>query len=210
MEKQDLQSYWNKIYEKKAFDSLGWYEEYPEQSLKLIEKCGLNKDARIINVGTGASTLIDSLLNNGYNNIIASDISFSSMKKLKERLGALEGSKVQWIVDDLANSNQLTKIEKLELWHDRAVLHFLTEKNDQDAYFTLLNKLVKKEGFVIIAVFNTDGATMCSGLPVVRYSSLQISNKLGEGYELKEELNYTFTMPSGDTREYVYTLFRRS
>jgi len=209
MKKQDLQSYWNKVYDKKAIDSLGWYEEFPEQSLMLIEKCELNTDARILNVGTGASTLIDNLLENGYKYIIASDISLSSMEKLKDRLGKTESAKVHWIIDDLANSKQLTKIEKLDLWHDRAVLHFLTENSDQDAYFTLLNKLVKKGGYVIIAVFNPDGATMCSGLPVIRYNSMQISNKLGDGYKLKEEFNYTYTMPSGDTREYVYTLFRR-
>lgn len=209
MEEKSLQSYWDKIYGKKEIELLGWYEEIPEQSLKLINRCGLKNNARILNVGTGASTLIDKLLEQGYNNIIASDISNTSMEKLKLRIGESMSNKISWIVDDLTNPKELIKLDGVDLWHDRAVLHFFTESQDQDAYFNLLDKVVVTGGYVIIAVFNPKGATMCSGLPVVRYNSDDIANKLGSNYLLLEKFNYTYTMPSGDTREYIYTLFKK-
>lgn len=209
MKEMNLQSYWDRVYEKMEVEQLGWYEENPEQSLLLIEKCDLKKNARILNVGTGASTLIDKLLENKYENLIACDISSSSLNKLKARLGDEKSNRVDWIVDDLTNPDHLTKINKVDLWHDRAVLHFLTEKHHQDRYFKLLHSLVKKEGYVIIAAFNMEGATMCSGLPVYRYNKQGISGKLGNQFRLIDYFNYTYTMPSGDPREYIYTLFKR-
>ncbi len=209
MEELNLQTYWDGIYEKNEVEKLGWYEENPEQSLLLIEKCGLNKNARILNIGTGASTLIDKLLENKYENVIASDISSSSLSKLKARLGDEKSKRVEWIVDDLTKPEKLTKIQKVDLWHDRAVLHFLTEEQHQKIYFKLLHNLVKKEGFVIIASFNMDGATMCSGLPVYRYNRKEISKNLGNKFILIDDFNYTYTMPSGTPREYIYTLFKR-
>ena len=140
MEKVDIKTYWNKIYSNMEVEELGWYEENPEQSLHLIDKCRLENNAHILNVGTGASTLIDRLLEIGYDNMTATDISSASMEKLKDRLSDEESKKVQWIVDDLAQPVELLNIDNVDLWHDRAVLHFLTEESDQNTYFNLLKK----------------------------------------------------------------------
>jgi SAM-dependent methyltransferase len=203
----NLTSHWDKTYTREI-EKLGWYEENPEQSLNLIEKCKLNKDASILNVGAGASTLIDELVKSGYENIIANDLSSKALEKLKERLGN-NSSKVKWIVDDLTQPTQLNHLGEIDLWHDRAVLHFFNEPAEQNSYFELIQKLVKKEGFVIIASFNLDGAEKCSGLYVFRYNKEMIQKRLGSDFELIEAFDHTYKMPSGDTREYVYTLFQR-
>jgi len=205
----DFIDHWNKTYDKNATEKLGWYENKPEQSLQLIKKCELNKDAMILNVGAGSTTLIDELLKQNYTNLIANDLSSNALEKLQERLGS-DKNKVKWIIDDLTFPTELTKLENgVSLWYDRAVLHFFNGKYEQDAYFGLLRKLVKKDGFAIIAVFNLNGATKCSGLPVFRYDENMLHLKLGKDFELIETFNHTYTQPSGNTREFIYTLYKR-
>lgn len=204
----DLKLHWNKTYERAEIEKLGWYEEDPEPSLRLIEKCNFDKNASLLNVGTGASRLVDELLKKGYTDIIANDLSSTALDKLKLRLAEQE-SEIHWVVDDLTQPSQLCNLDPVDLWHDRAVLHFFSDKKDQDAYFDLLKKLVKKNGFVIIATFNLDSATKCSGLPVFRYDKKMLQEKLGKGFELIEAFDYTYTMPMGEIREYIYTLFKK-
>ena len=140
---------------------------------------------------------------------MANDISASALEKLKDRLGPQLAGKVQWMVDDLTRPDLLYALEQVDLWHDRAVLHFFTDPADRRAYFDLLRKLVKAEGYVIIAAFNLDGAEKCSGLQVYRYDQHMLHEQLGEGFSLIKAFDYTYLMPSGDTREYIYTLFQR-
>ncbi len=204
----DLKKHWDSAYSNNEVTKLGWYEESPEPSLQLIQECDIPKDARILNVGVGASTLIDEILKLGYTNVIASDISSAALGKLQTRLGSKK-NEIQWIEDDLTNPSKLSKIEAIDLWHDRAVLHFFTEEKDQNAYFSLLKKLVKLNGFVLISTFNTDGALKCSGLNVHRYNKEMLVDKLGGDFKLIDHFNYTYTMPSGDTRPYIYTIFKR-
>jgi len=204
---ENLTEHWDKTYTR-DINKLGWYEEKPEPSLRLIKKCKLKKDASILNVGAGVTTLVDELLKQGYQNIIANDLSVIALEKLKERLGP-ESNKVKWIIDDLTNPNLLCNLEKVDLWHDRAVVHFFTDKKEQDCYFNLIKRLVNKNGFVIIATFNLRAATKCSGLPVYGFDQNMLQMKLGQDFNLMEAFNYTFTMPMGDTRDYVYTLFQR-
>lgn len=206
---KDLKSHWENAYKNSDTDQLGWYEDFPEPSLRLIEKCELSKNERLLNVGVGSTTLIDELLKKGYQNIIASDISENAIAELKKRLKN-KSDQIEWIVDDLILPGKLNKIEKVDLWHDRAVLHFFNEADEQDAYFSLLKKLVKRNGFVIIAVFNLDGAEKCSGLSVFRYNEKMLSKKLGHDFSLLDSFDFTYSMPSGDKREYVYTLFQRN
>lgn len=208
MPDKDLKSHWEEAYDKAVIKKLGWYEEHPEPSLRLIKKSALKKDAVLLHVGAGTTTLVDELLKQGYKNSIATDISSRALQRLKERLGS-DSSKVKWIIDDLTKPTELTHIGKIDLWHDRAVLHFFNDKKEQDTYFNLIHKLVKKNGFVIIATFNLHGATKCSGLPVCRYDERMLQEKLGKGFELIDAFDYTYQMPSGETREYVYTLFKR-
>jgi len=205
----EMKSHWEGVYQKSAVDSLGWYEANPGPSLELIDACNLSEDATILNVGAGATTLVDELLQAGHRNIIANDISSSALKELQLRLGPTQSKRVHWIVDDLTNPSELNSLEQIDLWHDRAVLHFFQDSLSQDAYFKLLRKLVRKEGHVIIAAFNLDGAEKCSGLPVFRYDAAMLKDRLGSEFQLLEAKDYTYLMPSGDTREYVYTLFQR-
>ena len=204
----DLKTHWNNAYENSSVDRLGWFEENPIPSLQLIEKSGINKNATILNVGAGATTLVDELINQDFKNILVNDISPTALEKLKKRLGS-QSENIKWIVDDLTSPKELNNLDKIDLWHDRAVLHFFNETKEQDSYFNLLREIVKTNGFVIIATFNLNGATKCSGLPVHQYDENMIQEKLGSEFELVESFDYTYIMPSKDKREYIYTLFKR-
>jgi len=206
--KNNLGEYWCSMYTDVDITKLGWYEDESTPSLQLIEKSNIAKNAPILNVGAGSTTLIDSLLEKGYGNLIANDISSCGLNKIKNRIGKKQES-VQWIVDDLVNATEIKNIAQVDLWNDRAVLHFFVEEKDQNVYFNLVNEKVKQNGFVILAVFNLEGAAMCSGLPVKRYNTEMLQEKLGAEYILKESFDYIYTMPNGEERSYVYTLFQR-
>lgn len=204
----DLQDYWNTIYTVVDYEKNGWYEKTPKKTLELIEQLGLNKDAHIINIGAGTTTLVDELLAQNFNNISATDISKTALDLLQDRLED-KASSVQFIVDDLTNPTLLNNIEPVDLWIDRAVFHFFTEPKDQDNYIQLLANKVKKGSHVILATFNLQGAAKCSGLPVRRYSKLMLKEKLKANFDLLDSFDYLYTMPSGNTRPYIYTLFKR-
>lgn len=204
----DSKSHWDKVYTNADVEKLGWYEENPQPSIDLIEKCNLAKEAQILNVGAGATILVDYLLQQNYSDIIATDISEAALNKLKSRIGYSK-NKLKWIQDDLTNPTELKKLENIDLWHDRAVLHFFQTAQEQKNYFDLIKTVLKPNGYVIIGVFNLQGATKCSGLPVYRYDEKMLQLKLGSDFQKIEAFNYTYTMPSGSTREYIYTLFQR-
>ncbi|MDG2194633.1 MAG: class I SAM-dependent methyltransferase [Polaribacter sp.] len=200
--------HWDAAYSKTTTDSLGWYEENSTPTLQLIEACQLPKEAAILNVGSGSSTLIDDLLDLKYSNVIASDLSLQALSQLKNRLKAT-AENVQYIVDDLTNSTALKHLKNIDLWNDRAVLHFFLTEKERTAYFDLLKHIVKKEGFVIIATFAKEGAKKCCGLDVYRYNTAMLQESLGTDFELLETFDYTFINPNGDPRPYVYALFKR-
>lgn len=203
-----LGEYWCAMYTDVDITKLGWYEEESSPSLELIKKTKLPKEAIQFHVGAGSTTLIDSLVDEGYANLIVNDISSCALNKIKSRIGERQ-DKVQWVVDDLVNPTVLENLPKVDLWNDRAVLHFFTKEKDQDTYFKLLNEKVKEKGFVILSVFNLDGATKCSGLDVKRYNATMLQEKLGKAYQMLESFNHSYTMPNGEDRPYVYALFQR-
>jgi len=209
MKTDDLQAHWETIYSKKQVEKLGWFEENPVPSLELIARCNLNQDSSILNVGAGATRLVDELLELGYTNIIANDLSEEALERLKSRLGDQTSNQVKWIVDDLTNPSELKSLEPVDLWHDRAVLHFFTDDQEQATYFKLLKQLVKPGGYAIIAAFNLQGAPTCSGLPVHRYNQRMLQERLGNDVILQEAFDHKYIMPSGDERAYIYTLFKR-
>jgi EEF1A lysine methyltransferase 2 len=202
------QPHWDRVYVSQDVDKLGWYEPVPEPSLRLIRSCALEKTSVILNVGAGTTTLVDELLRLGYQQIIANDISPVALGKLKQRLGKQQ-DKVKWVVDDLLHPSELSGIGPVDLWHDRAVLHFFTKPAEQEQYFGLLKKLVTSPGFVILATFRAGGATTCSGLPVLGYDAPGLEMKLGSDFEMVEAFDHRYTMPSGDSRKYIYALFKR-
>jgi len=206
----DFEKHWNNAYQKTPVDSLGWYEEDPIPSMELISECNLPNDALIFNAGVGAATLIELLLNKGYTNIVVNDIAAAALTELKNNLTAHKNAEVQFIVDDLTNPSELLKLKNVDLWHDRAVLHFFTTEQQQKTYFNLIKKVIAPNGYVILAEFNLEGAKKCSGLDVFNYNEAMLQERLGNDFKLLKSFNYTYTQPSGGLREYVYTLFQRT
>jgi len=204
-----MKEHWNKIYSSNDIRGLGWYEETPAPSIKLLSKCDIGKEAAILDVGAGATTLIDYLISDGYTNITAADISEAAIGKLKERLGEEKSALVKWIVDDISQPEHISQLRDVALWHDRAVLHFLLEESQRQTYFSTLKKVVKKDGYAIIAAFSMAGAKKCSGLDVVNYDCNMLSERLGDNFELIEAFDYVYHTPSGNARPYIYTLFRK-
>ena len=205
----DYKNHWDKVYSKSELNKLGWYEESPQPSLDLIKICNLKKNATILDVGSGTSTLIKNLFQNSYFNIFALDISEVALDRAKKILTPEEAENIKWIVDDVTNPRNIYQLESIDLWHDRTVLHFLIEENQQKGYLETLKKLVRKEGFVIIAVFSLEGAKKCSGLDVKNYDRKMIEEYLGKDFKLLKHFSYLYKMPSGDLRPYIYTLFQR-
>lgn len=203
--KGKLESYWDEIYKHTEVEELGWYEEVCTPSIELIQKTKIKKDDTVLLVGAGSSNLLNWLLDKEYN-IIASDISAKAIASAKSRFGS---KRIQWVRDDLTKPNKLIQVGKVQLWFDRAVLHFLIKKSDQDKYFELLRTLVSPGGFVIIAEFSKEGTTYCSGLPVVNYDSEMIGAGLGSDFYLIDSFHYIHKTPSGVDRPYIYTLFKR-
>ena len=204
----NLAEYWCEKYTDVDYKKLGWYEKEAKPTIDLIAKTKVSKNAVIFNVGAGSTTLIDDLLAKGYSNLIANDISSCALNNIKKRIGDKQ-NQVKFITDDLVNPTTLNKLPQIDVWNDRAVLHFFTEEKDQNTYFKLLKEKVKKNGFVILAEFNLQGATKCSGLDVKRYDAQMLQEKLGADFALLENFDYDYTMPNGENRKYVYTLFKR-
>jgi ubiquinone/menaquinone biosynthesis C-methylase UbiE len=205
-----MKEHWNEIYEALDADELTWYEEIPKPSIKLLSECHINKDESILDVGAGASTFIDYLINQGFSNIIATDISEIALNKLKERLGKEKASQVRWIVDDITRPVHIQNLRDIAMWHDRAVLHFLLEEKQQQMYLSTLKKVIKKGGYVIIAAFSLKGAKKCSGLEVKNYDQNMLAEFLGKDFTLLEYFDYTHHMPSGEPRQYIYTSFQKN
>jgi len=205
-----MKEHWEEIYAALDEDELTWYEEIPEPSIKLLSKCHINKDESILDVGAGASTFIDYLINQGFKNIIAADISENALNKIKERLSKGKASSVRWIVDDITMPVHIHDLRDIAVWHDRAVLHFLLEEKQQKVYLSTLKKVLKNNGYVIIAAFSLKGAKKCTGLDVKNYDQDLLAKFLGEDFKLLEYFDHTYYMPSGEPRPYIYALFQKT
>lgn len=204
-----LQKHWDTAYENSPTEKLGWFEKVPTLSLKLIADCKLESSAKVFVAGAGSSTLIDALLQLNYKDIIANDISKEALAVLQARVSELDTNKLTCIVDDLTNPTALKKIEHIDLWVDRAVVHFFLKESEQQTYFNLIKSNVKKKGFVLLAAFALDGAKKCCGLDVFRYNSQMFQERLGDDFELLSAQDHCYINPFGDERAYVYTLFQR-
>ena len=204
----NLKEHWNAAYNVED-EQLGWFEANPMQTMELVIACDLQKDATILNAGAGTTTLIDTLLEEGYTNIIANDLSDLALDKLKQRIKKSHNYNLTCIKDDLTNPQKINKLQNIDLWIDRAVLHFFLTETEQNAYFNLIQKTVSKNGYVIIAVFSLEGAQKCCGLDLKRYNLEMLQNNLGTHFKLIKSFNHTFINPFGGERPYIYTLFQR-
>lgn len=204
-----LKEHWNQKYTNASITQLGWYESKSFPSIQLIEKCAILKHYPIVDIGSGTSSLISNLLELGYNNLYAIDISDVALEKAKTLLNKDQAEQVHWMVEDITDPFNALQLPNVAVWHDRAVFHFLTEEQHRQTYHSLLQKVVLQGGFIIMATFALGGATKCSGLPVQRYSAESLCEFLGDGFKFIESLDYTYRMPQGDVRPYVYAVFQK-
>lgn len=199
--------HWEAVYANKEADSVSWFQEHAETSLSFIEKLNLEKSAPIIDVGGGASTLVDDLLIRGYSRLFVLDLSGAALETAKKRIGSQSAS-VQWLEADVTKVNLPN--HHFEVWHDRAVFHFLTRSEEREAYIQNLLGSVRPNGHIIISTFAEDGPTECSGLPVMRYSAETLQAEFGERFLLKEHLLENHSTPSGKTQQFLFCHFVKS
>ncbi len=197
--------HWENIYQTKARNAVSWFREHLDTSLDLILKSGVGPDAALIDVGCGNSTLVDDLLDNGFTDLTALDVSEKALNDIRERLGE-KANGVKWVVSDITKTNLPENC--YDLWHDRAVFHFLTDADDRSKYVTLLKKSLRPGGRVIIAAFAADGPTKCSGLDIVRYTLESMQTELGNALTLTHHLKETHHTPFGTTQEFLYCYFK--
>ena len=200
----DIKDHWEHIYQTKKPDEVSWYQDAPSTSLELISEIRLDKNASIIDIGAGDSRLVDSLIGLGFRNITALDISSNALERSKKRLGDKADS-VKWVVSDL---REFETKEKYDLWHDRAVLHFLTDEEDIKRYMGAVKCFLKPNGYVIASAFSVKGPKRCSGLEVRQYSEDSMKKLFSDFEHLKlfEEEHKT---PWGTSQMFMYDVFRR-
>lgn len=199
------QDHWQHVYATKAADEVSWYQETPSASLEMIRATGIGADAHILDVGGGASTLVDRLIADGYRNVAVLDIAEAALGRSRDRLGD-NAAQVEWMVADVTS---WTPPREFGLWHDRAVFHFLTEPEDRRAYVETLARTVPEGGHVIIATFAPDGPERCSGLAVMRHGLDSLPEELGEGFERVQHRREEHVTPAGRRQAFLYQRFVR-
>ncbi len=202
----DRRTHWEDVYSKKSPGEVSWYQATPEISLDLVRRTGLPRDAAIVDVGGGASTFVDHLLREGYSSLHILDISGHALSHARERLGAAAG-RVGWIVADVTRWRPDVSAD---LWHDRAVLHFLTDPDDQNAYADTLRTTLKPGGWAIIAGFAPGGPRKCSGLDIVQHDATSLQRLLGPEFRLVETRDENHATPWGAPQAFRYHVFRKA
>ena len=202
------QAHWDTIYARTDPTQTGWYEESPEASLQLLERCALQPDDLVVDAGAGVSTFIEALLDRGHQRVVGVDISDAALDALRGRLGDRAASATLRVAD--LRTDGLDDLRDVTLWHDRAVMHFFTNPTDRERYTATVRRAVRPGGHAIIATFAPDAASQCSGLDVSRYDAAGLLAALGEGWEHVEDFRYVYHRPDGDVRPFTYLLARRT
>jgi len=200
----DARSHWDAVYTTKAPDAVSWYRPHLEKSLEIIERIARDRSS-IIDVGGGESTLVDDLLARGYQSVAVLDVSPTAIEVTKRRLGQT-ADRVQWVVGDITNVELPSNA--YDVWHDRAVFHFLTTMEQRVAYVRQVARAVKPGGHVLVSTFGPEGPTKCSGLEVVRYGADSLHAQFGMGFRLLESLKELHNTPFGTTQQFLYCLCR--
>jgi ubiquinone/menaquinone biosynthesis C-methylase UbiE len=198
--------HWEKVYTTKATNAVSWFQPHADLSVGLIEATGVGVDAAIIDVGGGASTLADDLLAHGYTSLTVLDLSAAALAAARNRLGS-QASRVQWIEADITRAD--LPAGQFDVWHDRAVFHFLTTPEEREAYVQTVFRSVKPGGHVIVASFAEDGPEQCSGLPVMRYRPEALHAEFGEAFSLLSHTKEAHHTPSGTVQQFVYCYCRK-
>lgn len=196
----DRRTHWQKIYADESPSGLSWYQERPERSLQLIRDSAIDKGDALIDVGGGASRLVDYLSGEGFTNLSVLDISGHALARAKSRLGR-SAAAVQWIEADIT---EFRTQQRYGLWHDRAVFHFLTDPLDRQKYLDVLTRTLRPQGHLVIAAFAPDGPEKCSGLAVERYDAPRLMAVLGEDFQLLGQARELHVTPANKEQRFMY------
>ena len=199
----DKKRHWEAVYEQKSPLDVSWYQSDPQLSLALIQSTGITPEAALIDVGGGASLLVDRLLDSGYRNVSVLDLSAKALAYAQKRLNEMS-QRATWIEADIT---AFAPSVSYDLWHDRAVFHFLTDAEDRSKYVEVLKQSVKPGGHLIIAAFAIGGPTQCSGLDIVQYDAEKLSERLGEQFQLVEERTELHITPAKKEQQFSYFRF---
>jgi trans-aconitate methyltransferase len=201
----DRATHWEAVYTSKGENEVSWFQETPATSLRLIRDANASFESRIIDIGGGASRLVDTLLREGFRSLAVLDISAAALDAAKMRIGPAS-AKVDWIVSDITT---WTPQGPYDIWHDRAAFHFLTEPADREAYIDRLRSALAPNGQVIIGTFAPDGPEKCSGLPVQRHDAKSLGELLGSGFALADTFTEAHHTPWGSIQHFQFSRFRR-
>jgi len=201
----DQKKHWESIYRTKDVHTVSWFQREARESLELITRFAADRTAPIIDVGGGASVLVDDLLTAGYTDVTVLDVSETALEISRERLGAA-AARVKWIAADVRDA---PLDREYIVWHDRAVFHFLTRAADRQAYVAQVERTVRPGGYVLVATFAEDGPATCSGLPVVRYSAESLHSEFGPAFRIVTSEHEDHHTPGGREQSFLYCLCRR-
>jgi ubiquinone/menaquinone biosynthesis C-methylase UbiE len=197
--------HWRNVWASKAPDQVSWFERDPATSLDLIGAVAPSRDSKIVDVGGGASLLVDRLLDSGYEGVVVVDISEAALDLARSRLGD-RGARVAWTV---ADARDLRLPEPVDVWHDRAVFHFLTEEADRGAYLASARRSLRVGGHVVMATFAPGGPERCSGLPVQRYDPAMLAQQFGPDFQLLQAFTKEHVTPAGASQPFTHVVMRR-
>lgn len=201
----DAKAYWDIVFKEKSVQN--WHQDKPDEISTFIKQTDSHSEDFVLCVGVGDSMLVDDLLQKGFTNILANDISQFGLQKINQRIG--DTSSVKYITDDLMSPKHLSDYKgQVNLWIDRATLHFFTTCKDKDAYFDLLKSSVASGGYAILGVFNKNNTPKCCGLDLQLWSETSLVDRM-QGFELINSKTSSFIEKNGKLREYIYTLFRK-
>jgi SAM-dependent methyltransferase len=205
MANTDTKAHWEEIYSTTLITGVSWYQDEPRRSLELIRAVAPAAGGRLIDVGGGTSVLVDRLLDRRFERIAVLDVSEIALRKARSRLGE-RARRVQWIIADVTETQD---VGTFDVWHDRALFHFLTDAADRRKYVDLARRTLPEGGHLILASFADDGPKRCSDLDVCRYNAQSMAAELGEGFSLIQEARETHTTPWNTAQSFFYGVFRR-
>jgi trans-aconitate methyltransferase len=202
----DRHAHWQNVYTSKCEGEVSWFQDSPHPSLDLIALTGTARDSAIVDIGGGASRLVDALIDAGYTNLTVLDLSEAALAMARARIGP-RASQVRWIAADVT---AWIPPQQYDIWHDRAAFHFLTEPPDRRAYIDCLTRALRPGGHAIIGTFAPDGPEKCSGLPVMRHDHASIGALLGDAFTLTDTRRHDHVTPWGATQHFQFSTFRKA